>query len=847
MEASNLPAPPSSSPRPSGKPPLWARIVQKILHPWIEINREPQTLPFDLDRPVCYVIETYGLSNTLILDRACREAGLPSPLAALPGDPLGRKRSYVALSRRRAGLFGRPKNRSHSDALSRLLMAHRLYPDQDVQLVPVSIFVGRAPARQSGWFSVLFSENWALVGRFRRLLAILLNGRDTVVQFSPSVRVWEILSEELPHERQVRKVSRVLRAHFRRIKTAVIGPDLSTRRLLVDRVLDAEPVRKAIADQARRDGTEYLEAWKKGHAFAWEIAADYSNPVVRSASFALTGFWNRIYDGVNVNHLDTLKQIAPGHEVVYVPCHRSHMDYLLLSYLLYNRGIVPPHIVAGVNLNMPVLGPILRRGGAFFIRRSIRGNALYAAVLAEYVAQLVGEGFSLEYFIEGGRSRTGRLLAPKGGMIVMTIKAFLRAPRRPVVFQPVYIGYEKLIEGKSYLDELTGQPKEKETIWALIKAGAEILRQHYGKVAVNFGEPIFLDQVLAEHAPDWRERNADPEDKPTWISGAVEEIAQRIQVNINRAADVNPVNLLALALLSTPKHAMSEADLLAQLALSKKLLATLPYSDRVTVTPLDPAGIIAYGEKIGVLTRTVHPLGDVLGIEGETAVLQSYFRNNVLHLFAAASWVALCFQNNRRMSRSGLLRLGRTIYPFVKEELFLPWTGDEFMERLDATVDLFVAEGLLTVASNEDGGILSRGPGQTDEVFRLRAIAHSLQQAFERYFIAITTLVKNGPRTLTSGELESLCHLTAQRLSLLYAPAAPEFFDKSLFRSFIGKLREMKLVWVCPDGKLDFDEQLANWEKDAKVVLGRELRHTISKLSPEAVSKVSKASTSVPA
>jgi glycerol-3-phosphate O-acyltransferase len=821
--------------------------MEKLLQPWIEIKREPAQPPFNLDRPICYVIETYGLSNTLILDRACREAGLPSPLAALPGDPLGRKRAYVALSRRRAGLFGRPKNRSHSDALSRLLMAHRLYPDQDVQLVPVSIFVGRAPARQSGWFSVLFSENWALVGRFRRLLAILLNGRDTVVQFSPSVRVWEILGEEMPHERQVRKVSRVLRGHFRRIRTAVIGPDLSTRRLLVDRVLDAEPVRKAITDQARRDGTEYLEAWKKGHAFAWEIAADYSNPVVRSASFALTGFWNRIYDGVNVNHLDTLKQVAPGHEVVYVPCHRSHMDYLLLSYLLYNRGIVPPHIVAGVNLNMPVIGPILRRGGAFFIRRSIRGNALYAAVLGEYVSQLVGEGFSLEYFIEGGRSRTGRLLAPKGGMIVMTIKAFLRAPRRPVVFQPVYIGYEKLIEGKSYLDELTGQPKEKETIWALLKAGAEILRQHYGKVAVNFGEPIFLDQVLAEHAPDWRERNADPDDKPTWISGAVEDIAQRIQVNINRAADVNPVNLLALALLSTPKHAMSEADLLAQLALSKKLLATLPYSERVTVTPLDPAGIIAYGEKIGVLTRTVHPLGDVLSVEGETAVLQSYFRNNVLHLFAAASWVALCFQNNRRMSRSGLLRLGRTIYPFVKEELFLPWTGDEFMERLDATVDLFVAEGLLTIASNEDGGILSRGPGQTDEVFRLRAIAHSLQQAFERYFIAITTLVKNGPRTLTSGELESLCHLTAQRLSLLYAPAAPEFFDKSLFRGFIGKLREMKLVWVCPDGKLDFDEQLANWEKDAKVVLGRELRHTISKLSPEAVSKVAQATTNVPA
>ena len=839
MDAMATPEPPKP-PRPPARPPLWARFMEKLLQPWIDIKREPEIPPFSLDRPVCYVIENYGLSNTLILDRACREAGLPSPLAALPGDPLGRKRAYVALSRRRAGLFGRPKNRTHSDALSRLLMAHRLYPDQDVQLVPVSIFVGRAPTKQSGWFSVLFSENWALVGRFRRLLAILLNGRDTLVQFSPGVRVWEILGEELPHERQVRKVSRVLRAHFRRIKSAVIGPDLSTRRLLVDRVLDAEPVRKAITDQARRDGTEYLEAFRKAHGFAWEIAADYSNPVVRSASFALTGFWNRIYDGVNVNHLDTLKQVAPGHEVIYVPSHRSHMDYLLLSYLLYTKGIVPPHIVAGINLNMPVIGPILRRGGAFFIRRSIRGNALYAAVLAEYVAQLVGEGFSLEYFIEGGRSRTGRLLAPKGGMIAMTLKAFLRAPRRPVVFQPVYIGYEKLIEGKSYFDELSGQPKEKETIWALVKAGAGILRQHYGKVAVNFGEPIFLDQVLEKHAPDWRAKADD--DKPSWLNDAVEDIAGRIQVNINRAADVNPVNLLALTVLSTPKHAMSEADLLAQLALSKKLLAALPYSDRVTVTALDPAAIIAHGEKIGVLVRTVHPLGDVLSMQGETAVLQSYFRNNVLHLFTAAAWVALCFQNNRRMSRAGLLRLGRTIYPFVQEELFLPWDPDGFAERLDATVDLFVAEGLLSVASDDDGGIISRGPGQTDEVYRLRAIAHSLQQAFERYFIAITTLVKNGPRTLSAGELESLCHLTAQRLSLLYAPASPEFFDKSLFRGFIQKLRELKLVWVAENGKLDFDEQLMAWEKDAKVVLGRELRHTIAKLSPEAVSRVAQAS-----
>src|SRR3546814_12626763 len=123
------------------------------------------------------------------------------------------------------------------------------------------------------------------------------------------------------------------------------------------------------------------------------------------------------------------------------------MDYLRLSYLLYDRGIGPPHIVAGVNLDLPVIGTILRKGGAFYIRRSIRGSMLYSAVLSEYVAKLVAGGYSIEYFIEGGRSRTGRLLQLKGGMNSMTVRAFLRQPTRPVLFQPVDIGYQKLMEG----------------------------------------------------------------------------------------------------------------------------------------------------------------------------------------------------------------------------------------------------------------------------------------------------------------------------------------------------------------------------------------------------------------
>ena len=832
--AESTPAPAT----PKAHTPLWARLLGWLLDPWLKLDIENGAhVSPESERPICYVLEDYGLSNALILQRACREAGLPLPLQPIAGDPLGRKRAYVALSRRHAnalGLLPGAEHKTHSGSLARLLQAHRDKPALDVQLVPVSIFVGQAPKRTSGWFSVLFSENWTLVGRFRRLLAVLLNGRDTLVQFATPMSVRTALAEDLPPERAVRKVSRVLRTHFRRVREVVIGPDLSTRRMLADQVLSAPQVKDAIADQARRDKSKPEDAWKKANAYFWEIAADYSNTVVRSVSFLLTPVWNRIYRGVLVHHLDKFKQDAPGHEVVYVPSHRSHMDYLLLSYLLYSHGVVPPHIFAGINLNLPVVGSILRRSGAFFARRSFKGNALYSAVFREYMAQLVAGGYSIEYFIEGGRSRTGRLLQPKGGSLAMTVRAYLRQPTRPMLFQPVYIGYEKLMEGRSYLDELSGKPKEKESIWQLLFGIPKVLRSNYGQVVVNFGERIQLGDILARHAPEWDGQPVGDDEKPSWFARTVDALAQEIQVNVNRAADVNPINLLALALLSTPKHAIGEADLLAQIALSKTLLAEVAYSDWVTVTPHTPAQIIAHGEDIGLIERTVHPLGDVLGVDDDNAVLLSYFRNNVLHLFTASSWIAVCFQNNRRMGRKQLQQIGRSLYPFLQAELFLPWNEDEFASRIDRTIELFIREGLLEQVSDDDGGILQRNAGQTDEVFRLRALGHTLQQAFERYYIAISVLVKNGPGVLGAGELESLCQLAAQRLSLLYAPAAPEFFDKALFRSFIQKLRELKLVWPNPEtSKLMFDDRLKAWAKDARVVLGRELRHTIEKISPD--------------
>ena len=199
--------------------------------------------------------------------------------------------------------------------------------------------------------------------------------------------------------------------------------------------------------------------------------------------------------------------MAKDQEVIYVPCHRSHFDYLLLGYILYEEGLQTPHIAAGINLNLPIVGRILRRGGAFFLRRSFKGNRLYAAVFDAYLDQILQRGYSVEYFVEGTRSRTGRLLAPRGGMLVMTVHSYIKNPKRPIVFVPVYFGYEKLIEGDSFISELSGSEKKKESLFGLVRS-IKSLRENFGKVYVNIAEPIELDTVLDGLKPDWRDKPA---------------------------------------------------------------------------------------------------------------------------------------------------------------------------------------------------------------------------------------------------------------------------------------------------------------------------------------------------
>lgn len=801
---------------------LWLRLLRAPLSWWAR----PHVLPEDLrrryaqhPRPICYVLNQLGVADLIVLEKVCAAHGLPSPLQALKR-PLP-ERSTLFLERR-AGFWGDRIDRRIPPSMRRLADAARADPSLDVDLLPVAVLWGRAPDKADSWLRLLLSENWERAGRFRRMLSVLANARNLFVQFGEPASLRAFVDEAVGSSRSVRRLARTLRIALARQRAAAIGPDLSHRRTMVAQALRTAAVRRAMADEMRAKKISRRAALRQAQSYAAEIAANYSHVFVAVLARALTWFWTRLYDGVELHHFEQAHKAAHGAEIVYAPCHRSHIDYLLLSYVIYYRGYVVPHIAAGINLNMPIVGRLLRKGGAFYVRRSFKGNALYTMVFMKYLGLMMARGHSIEYFIEGGRSRTGRLLPPKTGMLAMTLRSYARDPRRPLVFLPVYFGYERLVEGKTYIGELSGKPKEKESIFGMLRALPK-LRRRYGKVHVSFGEPIRLDDVLDEHAP--QRRLPEKQERPVWLGAAVDGLAQRIMTNINSAACAAPMNLLALVLLATPKQAMLESDLVRQLELYASLLRQAPYSPFVWITQADGASMVRHGERMGVIQRLKHPLGDVLRMTEENSVLLTYFRNNVLHLMALPSLIACCFLNNRTMRTEDIQRLMWRIYPYVRDELFLRWSETEVSAAVLETLDDLANHGL--IESIEGGAQWRRPPTGSTEAVQLSVLAHVTVQMIERYYLVIAVLLKSGSGRVSQDALESQCQLMAQRMSLLYELNSPEFFDRTLFKNFIDLLRARNVLGVNAEGRLTYTDMLPAVADDAQLVLHEQIRNSV--------------------
>ncbi|HKL61871.1 MAG TPA: glycerol-3-phosphate 1-O-acyltransferase PlsB, partial [Woeseiaceae bacterium] len=762
----------------------WIWLLARITRLWIRpavLPEEPAELMAPPGTRVCYILEYGGLADRLALEQACIRHDLPLAGEGVVFAGQEESTALIVLRTRRGLLLGR-RRKQISARLERLVAAAGRDGDEELLLIPVAVYWGRAPEKERSWFKVLFSEQWDIGGRTRKFLSTVLYGRATLVHFSEPLSVRRVAAEGLSARLASRKISRILRVHFRQRRVATLGPDLSHRRTLVNGVVRSASVRGVISQESRGDARKRERLQRKAREYAREIAADMSYPMVRFLDKVLTWAWHQLYDGIRLNGIERVQSVAEGRELVYVPCHRSHMDYILLSYVLYHQGLSLPHVAAGVNLNLPVVGSILRRGGGFFLRRSFRGNRLYAAVFYAYLRALITRGFSIEYFVEGGRSRTGRLLRPKGGMLVMTVESFLQDPRRPVVFVPVYFGYEKLVEGKAYISELAGEEKKKETVFGLI-GSLRTLRDYFGEVYVNVGEPLELTALLDRHRPGWRDEELLEGERPAWLPEVIGDLERRIMWRINAAAAVTPISLLALALLATPRQTMPESTLQRQLTLLLELLRRFPYSDAVTVTELGPEAVIAHGEKMGVIRREEHPLGDLILMRESEAVLMTYFLNNVLHLLSIPGLVAACFIQSRRLALAEVVRLVGLTYPYVRAELFLRWRGGEMEALVRDVIDQLTGLGLLRLS--EDGQTLRRPRAGSAAAFQLVQLGRLMLPMLQRYYMTIALLERYGSGRLSQGRLERICELSAQRLSMVSGLRSPDFFDRKLFQEFI--------------------------------------------------------------
>ena len=549
-----------------------------------KIVNDSQSTAEQPNQPIFYVIRHQSASDLLALQFACKQQNLPDPLeqVSLNGELFFRTLCLA----KPTPLLPWSKNKETS-AMSQglaLLKQHSLDEKLDAQLIPANLIWGRAPTKEKNNANVgtlltdQESPSW-----FRKFFIVLFSGRDTLVRYSEALSFRNISDNHGNGQAAAQKLLRVARFHFHRQTIAAKGPRLMHRQQMFTALFANPSVKRIISDEAKSKKISEAKVKQQAQVMMNEIAGDYSVSWLRVGERILDWLWTRLYSNIKVSNAKVLRKLAQdGHEVIYVPCHRSHMDYLLLSHVILQEGLVMPRIAAGINLNFWPAGTVFRKGGAFFIRRSFGGNRLYSTIFREYLGLLFERGYAVKYYTEGGRSRTGKLLSPKTGMLAMTIQSLLRGIDRPLTLVPVYIGYEHVMEVGTYHKELSGSAKKSESIFGVLKAIKSL--RNYGNGYVNFGEPINVNDFLSEHVPDWKEA-IDPIEpqKPSWLTPTVNTMAEQVMTNINKSAALNGVALIALILHSTKNKALAKIELESQLDFFLNLQKNAPFSEQLTI------------------------------------------------------------------------------------------------------------------------------------------------------------------------------------------------------------------------------------------------------------------------
>ena len=760
---------------------------------------------------VVYVMRSLSFLDFLCLDFLLKKFGLPlvrfvNDLGLWILEPFGKGERRLSLRRqipeaealnrtvgdgysallflRRPPKFGSQSRRGRELEvdLIQTLVARQRTSSQPILLVPQTfIWSKRAGTASPSLLDLLFGPvHWP--GRIRVFCQFLLNYRDAKLRSGEPFDLKEFLDKnpELSHGEAADKVRYALLRRMERDRAVILGPMKKTTARIQDELLRSPRLRSEIARYAEEKGVSYLKAENYARKQLKHLCAKQSLFVLDLFHRFFTWLWSKMYDGVVMDKegIERLRAAAGDASLVLLPSHKSHIDYLVLSDRLYANALMPPLIAAGDNLSFWPIGAALRRGGAFFIRRSFRGDPLYPAIVQAYIRKLIAEGFTIEFFLEGGRSRTGKALPPRYGLLSMVVDSAARLRGTKVKLVPISIGYERIIEERSFVHELSGGDKQSENVGDLLKSSS-VLRSKWGRLYVQFGEIIDFDEFaegavhrFGEEASSFVELSQDHQ------RSAVRGLAHTVMHSINEVTVVTPAALVAVALLSHRKRGMTRAALMGAcedlLGTLEKMNARVAHQLRVGDGRIRE-DTIEEALRLFLDARLIvaHDTGPepIYTIDSERRIALEYYQNTIIHFFVERALVAASLLVDTEQWVS-LDRLGDRVKQLSR--LF----KHEFIYRTDAKFDEIFADTLRGLAEDDEielrDGHAQATEGQTRH--RLERYAIMLQTFFESYLLALrgAEIVLDGPipkkdwykRTLALGQQMYLAGEIERRESL---------------------------------------------------------------------------------
>jgi glycerol-3-phosphate O-acyltransferase len=572
---------------------------------------------------------------------------------------------------------------------------------KSIHIVTLQFLYDKHPDKtEQSYFDLLFGDK-SQPGSIRKFLLFLMNyRRNPRVKFGKPINLKTFIEQykETGREELSRKLFSHIEEDLRIEKARITGPTLHSQENLIKDIMADEHFQKHIDALAQKEGKKSGAVHKNLKRYFEEIGADVNYSYIHFVHITLRYLWNNVFDGLVVKHdqLNRVRNIAGKNPVVLVPMHRSHIDYLLISDLFYEYNITFPYVCAGINMNFWPVGSIIRRCGGFFIRRRMRDNLFYKEALYAYLKSLLGQGHCIEFFIEGTRSRTGKQLKPKMGILNMMMRAFFEGACDDIYFVPIAVNYDHILEEREYQKEGVGQDKKKENAGELLKV-RRIFKKKYGKVYIEFAEPLSLKQYCAHE-------NADVSAKEN-IKPLVESFAYHLTHEINRVAVVTPISLVSLAILSLNKKAFNFEDLTKTISVLKE---HLDYHDAVLSDLINYSETYAYNEAIKKLCAR-GMIQEVSSFEENFYTFDDkhrpdfdYYKNNILHFYVY--FTCLCkilnqIDNGAEISWKAIGKRFETLIQLFQHD-FIFGNKESFEEDLDLAIKFAVHKEFIVF--NED-------------------------------------------------------------------------------------------------------------------------------------------------